>query len=300
MNNKKVLILMSTYNGEKYLVEQLNSILNQKNVDLDILVRDDGSKDKTIEILNRYNSLENFSFYQGNNVGPAMSFIDLIKQSKKYDYYAFADQDDYWESDKIYSAISKLEESNTTRGKLYFSKVEVVDSNLKHLSYSFLPEKITLKKEMIKNYATGCTIVFDDNLKELIKRCNFSFVAMHDSLICRCALINHSFVYADNTSHIKYRQHENNVLGMKSGFFAKWKQRFTRFIHSKSLTKRTAVELLKTDLEMSEEDKEFLKTISNYNKVFKNKIKMLRTKIFDKDERLTGFFFFLKFLFNKV
>lgn len=300
MNNIKVLILMSTYNGEKYLVEQIESILNQKHVDIDILVRDDGSKDKTLEILQKYSELPNFEYYQGPNLGPAMSFIDLMKQSKKYDYYAFSDQDDYWEDDKIYSAICKLEESNTTNGKLYFSTLEVVDSNLNHLEYSFMPKKITLKKEMIKNYATGCTIVFDDNLKELIKKCNFSFVAMHDSLICRCALINHSYIYVDHTSHIKYRQHENNVLGMKSGFFSKWKQRFTRFLHSKSLTKRTAIELLNSNLIMSDEDLEFLKTISNYNKVFKNKMKLFRTKIFDKDERLTGFLYKIKLLFNKV
>ena len=93
----KILILMSTYNGEKYLSEQLNSLLLQENVNIKILIRDDGSTDNTHKILNFYSSnYPNISWYTGENKGPALSFMDLLFNAPESDYYAFCDQDDVW------------------------------------------------------------------------------------------------------------------------------------------------------------------------------------------------------------
>lgn len=75
----KVLILMSTYNGEKYIEEQLESILNSEGVDVDILVRDDGSTDRTIDILSKYKDRNLLDFYVGLNLKPAQSFRNLIE-----------------------------------------------------------------------------------------------------------------------------------------------------------------------------------------------------------------------------
>ena len=98
----KVQVLLSTYNGEKYLQEQIESIIRQEDVEISLLIRDDGSCDKTIEIienLKRKNS--NIIYYSGNNLGPARSFMDLINKSGNFDYYAFSDQDDVWKSKKL-------------------------------------------------------------------------------------------------------------------------------------------------------------------------------------------------------
>ena len=84
---KRVCVLISTYNGEKYLEEQLESIVSQKDVEVDILVRDDGSKDDTKKILDTWTQKSNLKWYQGENLGFALSFLDLVKNASDYDYY---------------------------------------------------------------------------------------------------------------------------------------------------------------------------------------------------------------------
>ena len=122
----RCLILLSTYNGEKYLPELLESVLAQKDIYVDILARDDGSTDKTVEILKKYDRVK---VYGGNNLKPAKSFLDLIwKADINYDYYALCDQDDVWKEEKIISAVKCIE--NIDKPALYSSAVEVVDKRL--------------------------------------------------------------------------------------------------------------------------------------------------------------------------
>ena len=91
----KVVILMSTYNGGRYLENQIESLLNQDGVEVEILARDDGSKDRTLKILEEYKEAKsNFNFYIGKNLGPAGSFLDLMKHAPEADFYALCDQDD--------------------------------------------------------------------------------------------------------------------------------------------------------------------------------------------------------------
>ena len=106
---KKVTILLSSFNGEAYLEEQLGSIVAQKDVQTNILVRDDGSSDHTCDILDQWQQKAVLSWYRGENIGPARSFMDLLRQAGDSCYYAFSDQDDYWLSDKLKVAVDKLE-----------------------------------------------------------------------------------------------------------------------------------------------------------------------------------------------
>ncbi len=92
-----IVVLMSTYNGEKYIREQLDSIFNQEGIDVKVVVRDDGSKDTTHAILDEYKKTHELVWYTGENLKSARSFMDLIYQAPESDYYAFADQDDYWD-----------------------------------------------------------------------------------------------------------------------------------------------------------------------------------------------------------
>ncbi|MBQ4399872.1 MAG: glycosyltransferase, partial [Alphaproteobacteria bacterium] len=103
-----VLVLMSTYNGEKYLKTQLDSILAQQGVNVQILVRDDGSSDGTLPILQAYAAQGKLTYYTGPNLKPAKSFMDLIYNAPQADFYAFADQDDYWLPEKLICAVNKL------------------------------------------------------------------------------------------------------------------------------------------------------------------------------------------------
>ena len=99
----KIAILMSTYNGHKYLDEQMESLVNQTLKDnMTVYVRDDGSNDDTIEIIEKWSKKLDVVLYKGENIGPAKSFWDLFMNlGIQADYYAFCDQDDVWEKDKL-------------------------------------------------------------------------------------------------------------------------------------------------------------------------------------------------------
>ena len=100
---------MSTYNGHKYLDKQLKSIAEQTVVNhLTLYIRDDGSKDDTFDIIDKWKNKINIVLYKEKNAGPAMSFWQLLMKSEvKADYYAFCDQDDVWDKDKIEKGIEK-------------------------------------------------------------------------------------------------------------------------------------------------------------------------------------------------
>ena len=126
---KKVLVLMSTYNGQMYLKEQLVSIYAQKGVDCTLLVRDDGSSDCTKQILAEEEKNGNLRWYEGRNVGPARSFWDLLLNAPKCEWYAFSDQDDVWHEDKLKAALEQFGNC-VDRPALYFGQTQLVDENL--------------------------------------------------------------------------------------------------------------------------------------------------------------------------
>ena len=91
----KVCVMMSTYNGERFLPEQLDSLLGQQGVETEIYIRDDGSADSTRDIIEKYmRKHANIHFTEGRNIGPGRSFWELLRYVSEYDYYAFCDQDD--------------------------------------------------------------------------------------------------------------------------------------------------------------------------------------------------------------
>ena len=114
-----VQVLLSTYNGEAYLKEQLDSILNQKNVAVKLFVRDDGSSDGTVDILRAYAALhDNICYLCGENCGVVASFFRLFELSDPdVDFYALSDQDDVWDEDKLSIACQKLEQMRESKSQ---------------------------------------------------------------------------------------------------------------------------------------------------------------------------------------
>ena len=163
---KKIQVLMSTYNGEKYIREQINSILAQTGVEVNLLVRDDGSKDKTLEILKGYKEIK---IIEAKNVGATNSFLELLSLAGEYEFYAFADQDDVWDENKLKVAISKLE--NYDCPAIYSGNTRLVDKDLNEIKCETLSPITTLGAAIVKNYATGCTIVFNKELMVHLKEC---------------------------------------------------------------------------------------------------------------------------------
>lgn len=219
----KIAVLLSTYNGERFLREQLDSILNQKGVLVDVFVRDDGSKDSTRDMLTEYaenNGNIHLDFAQ--NVGSALSFMNqLYSVPDDYDYYAFADQDDVWLEDKLCSAVAIMKE---TDAYLYASNQECTDKDMNSIGLRYADdEKIHILpfEIMQRNMLAGCTMVMSKELVLLLKDekrrppQELLKLRMHDVWVAFIASLYGKLVY-DKRSFIKYRQHENNVVGAKS------------------------------------------------------------------------------------
>lgn len=224
MEAKEVLVLMSTYNGEKYIREQIESIIHQ-SYPCKLVVRDDGSIDTTIQILKEYENKNLLTWYSGNNIGPANSFFDLIKRAGNADYYALADQDDVWDLDKIKIAIMKLEKIDAP--KLYFCKRRIVDSQLNVMNVPNTSiRKTTPDVVLLEGGAYGCTMVFDHKTKKMIEKLQINYDGyLHDVFLYRLISMCGTIIYDDN-EHINYRQHEANVVGHECTGLKKWIKRF--------------------------------------------------------------------------
>ena len=124
---EQVTVLMSTYNGKRFLKEQIESILNQSGVEVTLVIRDDGSSDGTKEILKEYGRLDNVKVLFGENEGPAMSFMSLVRGAEmETEYLAYADQDDIWLPEKLKEAVSAIGHRRE-RAVLYCSNQTVAD-----------------------------------------------------------------------------------------------------------------------------------------------------------------------------
>lgn len=215
--DKRVAILMSTYNGEKYLTEQIESIVNQSFPNWVLYIRDDGSTDKTTEIIKKFTrKYSNIIFFNEDNiknVGIVKSFIYLL-ENVSADYYMFSDQDDVWLKNKVQDSVELANRNNTTP-LCIFSDLEIVTQDLhpvRRMNGSNVWTSFT--KLLFTNCVTGCTMLFNDKLKRLIKfsELDFDLIYMHDWWIGLLAALFGKVIYL-NEATILYRQHGDNVVG---------------------------------------------------------------------------------------
>lgn len=218
--NEKIDVLMATYNGEKYLKEQIDSILNQTYQNIHLIISDDCSTDKTREILKTYEENERISvFYQEKNLGYVKNFEFLLKQVEN-NLYMLSDQDDFWMPEKIEKSVEKLQNENLD---LVFGDLEVVDENLNTIYNSFskfmlLDRKIkrelnTNKLQYLYNCMTGCTILSKKEfLDKILPLPTNSKYMIHDYWMGLVISLNGKIGYLEET-YIKYRQHGNNQVG---------------------------------------------------------------------------------------
>lgn len=278
----KVLLLLSTYNGEKYLVEQVESILEQMYVEVTILIRDDGSTDGTTgRIKELQKKHANIILEEGDNCGSAGSFIKLLNIANSshtdFDYYAFCDQDDVWMKDKLDSAITVLDQQNQSRPLLYMGAYQMVDAELRPIPTQLVAPKLNLPAALAANSATGCTMLFNKCLLELLASKRPKDIIMHDYWAYLVCLAVGGYVYYDKIPHILYRQHGNNVIGgKKDPFIKKWYVRISKlFKKGDSFKSKLAAQLLDCySTQMSKENVEFLSYAATCKK-FSSKIRLL-------------------------
>jgi len=218
----KVAILLSSYNGEKYLKEQLDSLLNQTHHSIETIARDDGSKDNSYGIMQHYDIklLEN-----RDNLGVKGSFENLLKYALDHsnaEYFMFCDQDDVWKSDKVAQTLAKMQEMEETYGEiplLVHSDLEVVNEQLETIAESMwayeaiMPQHNTFSRLLIQNTITGCTMMSNRSLAQLALPIP-SQAIMHDWWM---GLVASQFGKIDYLaqSTMKYRQHSSNTIGAK-------------------------------------------------------------------------------------
>lgn len=219
---EKVDILLATYNGETYLKEQLNSILNQTHKDFNLIVSDDNSKDSTVKILEEYAKKDSriTIFKQDKNLGVIANFEFLLSKVTS-NYFMFSDQDDIWNEDKIEKSLRRLEETNSD---IVFTDLMVVDDKLNILFESYwslkgFKEKIlkhnSFEALYLNNYVTGCTMLMKkDVISKVLPLPKKSKYVLHDYWIVLITSQSGKVEFL-NEATIKYRQHKNNRVGSK-------------------------------------------------------------------------------------
>jgi len=224
-----VTVLLSTYNGSRWLEPQLQSILAQTDVAIDVKVRDDGSSDDTAALLDDYARRdERVRWYAGDNLGVVASYLRLLGDvQRSAGYVAFSDQDDVWLPGKLRAAVKRLAVHGPDAPAMYCSRVRYVDETLQPLGMSRVPRRIGFANALVENVATGCTVVVNGAMVRLINRRQPTAVLMHDWW-CYLVASALGIVEYDSEPHILYRQHGGNVVGGKEGWFATLPHRVRR------------------------------------------------------------------------
>jgi len=295
---KRVCVMMSTYNGERYLRQQIDSILQLCDVEVALVVRDDGSTDSTPQILDEYQQNRQLEWRRGaSNLGPARSFLKLLADAPTADYYAFSDQDDFWQTDKLSTAVSRLQTLGETA--LYASEKQPADEHLSPLPTVQRRYLQTFGESLIFRFVSGCTMVFTEKLRQTVLSVQPDFLPMHDAWIYNIAQAIDADFYYDYTPKILYRQHGDNVVGQTSRM-EEWRRRWHRFRQGSGIRSTMARQLLAHfSSQMSNENMATLKLFVDGKKSFAARLKILRDSNLRCADRTTLALFRISVLLNK-
>lgn len=264
---QKITVLLSTYNGEKFISEQLDSLLAQQEVDVRILIRDDGSTDSTLHIIENYKNAypDLIHIKSGPHKGFSGSFYSLACEAAgDSDYYAFCDQDDVWLPDRLETAVSMID-SDSPIPEMYFSNATLTDSELRPVrslydDFSF-PQLMSMR--MTDNPSVGCTIVFNKKAREYFIMADENKIIYHDFWMYLICSYLGKVIYDDRCS-VLYRQHKDNVMGRMDKKKV-WINRIKKMKHKLHLREYAASELSRLfgdRIDQSEADR--LNIMANY------------------------------------
>lgn len=265
--NYNVTVVMSTYNGGRYLVRQLDSIFAQIEVDVKVFVRDDGSTDNTCEVLDRYQKdkqPERLTFSYEKNCGWQRSFLKALASAPEADYYAFSDQDDIWFPEKLKRCVEELEKHDNSKPLMVHHDRKRVDKDFNPLSDT----SIKLDRPLNYQHAViaemqGCAMVFNKAAKDLVCRYMPKVKVPHDqwvNTLCyyfgKIYSINEPLFY-----HIQYGSNASTTGNARGGQLSRLKL----LLSGKAVYVNVAEDLLKgyDDL-LSEKQRRFLLRLYNY------------------------------------
>lgn len=234
-------VILSSYNGEKFIRDQVQSILNQVDVQVRLIIRDDGSTDTTPDIIHQMcEHNEIIQFVKGSNLGVVGSFFELMKiAGDESDYLAFADQDDFWKPGKLIRAHEQMKSIAKEIPVMYYSRLEFTDSELRTIGFSQVPKYSGFNNAVVQNQATGCTVVLNNSAKNKVTEHLPSWALMHDWW---CYLVISAFgkIIYDDQSNILYRKHGNNVTPATPWFIMELYARVLRFLGKGKITEKVS------------------------------------------------------------
>lgn len=281
-----VMVVMSTYNGEKNIVKQLDSIFTQKDVDVSVYIRDDHSSDHTWDVINEYKSTHlkyNITVERGENLGFAKSFWTALKNCGTSEYYAFADQDDVWKKDKLWKSVIQMKDIDTPQ--LAYCKMQRSDRSLNRLNEQIevlQPDRLTKKMTLTKTYNYGAATVINYSARELICRCWPSDKELPHDMWAGLLCYWFGKVYYIDEELYYWIRYDSSVTGKGT------KRTGKIYRLRKTLEKKSYVNVSKELLEyysdlLEDKDKIFLEKLSNYKFKKKDKIELLCDKEFRRD-----------------
>lgn len=226
-DNPKVAILLCTYCGQRFLAEQLESFASQTYPHWEVWASDDGSEDGTLAILESYKTKwgeHKLSIQRGPGRGLAANFLSLTCNANiEADFYAYSDQDDIWESDKLERAVNWLKSVPPNTPALYCSRTLLVDAENRNIGFSPLFSKPpSFANALIQSIGGGNTMVFNNAARALLRRAGEDVhVVIHDwwayMVVTGCG----GRVFYDSQPSIRYRQHGGNLVGANTSWAAR-------------------------------------------------------------------------------
>ena len=299
-------VLLSHYNGLNFLRDQIESLLNQQGVNVHVYVRDDGSTcTKSLNNLRHIDASHDcVSVIYGENLGSCNSFFLMVELYGGADFYAFSDQDDVWDLDKLQKAVLLLQATHKAdEPALYFSNLNIVDESLNFISLMHKEQfPLTFDYAFFRNKCSGCTMVFNNKLRDTyLPAGRPAYAVMHDWWFLLFAYCVGSVVY-DSAPSINYRQHSSNVIGAKHSYYKRWKDRLRRLLFSEQgrnerLKQGRALLNVAGDI-MSAEKYALLSRLVATKRDFKTKLQLCKHYHQCMSNRFEGFFVSLIIMLN--
>lgn len=220
--SSKVNIVMSTYNGEKYIREQMDSLLSQTYDNIEIYVRDDGSKDDTVRILKEYQEKHAIHLIEGKNIGFSASFFEVLAAAEDGEYWSFCDQDDIWFPEKVSLAVEWMERQKQDKPLLYYSLSEMFDESGKILGIQEPPKgSLCFRRAMTGTFGVGFSMVINRQLRAEMLKCDPDQVHSHDWLAGAIAL-GFGKMHVNHKICARYRRLDSSVTRISLSRKVRW------------------------------------------------------------------------------
>ena len=272
-----VCVLMSIYNGEQYIHEQIASIASQNNVDVTLEIRDDGSQDGSVAHAQSAAAQFNLPYRItiGENIGFLNSFEELLLNAQGSQYYAFSDQDDVWKPEKLTRAIAALQASADSPA-VYASSVEIADEALRPIARNNFPSFIySIPSEFIRHRLAGHTLVWNEALQRRIREVGKLSVWSHDQHVLLLALLHSAKLYLDSCSYVLHRRLPSSITPGGGSPIKRIKHEIAMIANIGGRFDRATLAgqlLALKDVDLTDEDRDFLQSVSVKNKTIRQRV----------------------------